>query len=286
LLELLQSAGYDVASAATQEEGFAIVQNGGVDLFLLSADLSDLQCCNALAEVKGLATTASTRVILLTHGEGVERARGLDLGADDVLSAQWDAAELLARVRVQLRVKRAYDELREKARLAEEGQEIAQTAFQALAVTEKMTRERHHAESSSEDRCWFPYFRRCRYRGRFSAVLAARGQGRRNARIRSSRSLNTASTGRELVSEARKMRADLQETDTVLQKGLAPEADRGAAAEDFERGWRRHLRFEKATGRSNGPVEACRERVRRRGTGDSILCAERLPAACIRGVQR
>jgi len=44
---------------ATQEEGFAIVQNGGVDLFLLSADLSDLQCCNALAEVKGLATTAS-----------------------------------------------------------------------------------------------------------------------------------------------------------------------------------------------------------------------------------
>ncbi len=118
-----------------------IVQNGGVDLFLLSADLSDLQCCNALAEIKGLAATASTRVILLTHGGGVERARGLDLGADDVLSAQWDAAELLARVRVQLRVKRAYEELREKTRLAAEGQEIAQTAFQALAVTEKMTRD-------------------------------------------------------------------------------------------------------------------------------------------------
>ena len=94
LLDLLRSAGYEVSSAPTQEEGFKIVQSGGVDLFLLSADLWDLQCCNALAEIKGLAATASTRVILLTSGGGVERARGLDLGADDVLSSRWDPAPL------------------------------------------------------------------------------------------------------------------------------------------------------------------------------------------------
>jgi len=41
-----------------------------------------------------------TRVILLTQGEGAERARGLDLGADEVLTSPWDPAELLARVRV------------------------------------------------------------------------------------------------------------------------------------------------------------------------------------------
>src|SRR4029077_19434087 len=103
LMELLGSAGYEVSSAPTQQEGFAIVRKGGVDLFLLSADLWDLQCCNALAEIKGLAATANTRVILLTRGGGAERARGLDLGADDVLSAEWESAELLARVRVQLR---------------------------------------------------------------------------------------------------------------------------------------------------------------------------------------
>jgi DNA-binding response OmpR family regulator len=141
LLELLRSAGYEVSAASKQEEGFTIVRNGGVDLFLLSADIWDLQCCNALAEIKGLAATASTRVILLTRGGGAERARGLDLGADDVLSQQWEAAELLARVRVQLRDKRAYQELLEKTRLATEGQEVVQTAFQALAVTEKMTRD-------------------------------------------------------------------------------------------------------------------------------------------------
>src|SRR5258708_35432975 len=74
-------------------------------------------------------------------GGGHERARGLELGADEVLTSAWDAAELLARVRVQLREKHAFDELLEKTRIADEGREMAQTAFQALAVTEKMTRD-------------------------------------------------------------------------------------------------------------------------------------------------
>jgi serine protease Do len=141
LLELLRSAGYDVSISSSQEQGFKIVQETGVDLLILSADLSDIQCCDTLTEVKGNAATASTRVILMTRGSGPERARGLDLGADDVLSPPWEPAELLARVRVQLRDKRAIDELREKTRIADEGREMAQTAFQALAVTEKMTHD-------------------------------------------------------------------------------------------------------------------------------------------------
>jgi DNA-binding response OmpR family regulator/S1-C subfamily serine protease len=141
LEELVRSAGYEVATSSSQAEGFKFVQDASVDLLLLSADLADIQCCDALAEVKGNAATAGTRVILLTRGGGAERARGLDLGADEVLTSPWDAAELLARVRVQLREKHAFDELREKTRIADEGREVAQTAFQALAVTEKMTRD-------------------------------------------------------------------------------------------------------------------------------------------------
>jgi DNA-binding response OmpR family regulator len=141
LCELLRSAGYGVAESVSQSEGFDFVRNTGVDLLLLSADLSDIQCCDALAEVKGNSSTADTRVILLTSGGGAERARGLDLGADEVLSAPWEPVELLARVRVQLREKHAVQELREKTRIADQGREMAQTAFQALAVTEKMTRD-------------------------------------------------------------------------------------------------------------------------------------------------
>src|SRR6266699_3825621 len=141
LEELLRSAGYEVASSALQSEGFQFVRDAGVDLVLLAADIADVQCCDALSEVKGNTATVGTRVILLTQGGGAERARGLDLGADEVLTSPWEAAELLARVRVQLREKHAFDELREKTRIADEGREMAQTAFQALAVTEKMTRD-------------------------------------------------------------------------------------------------------------------------------------------------
>lgn len=141
LEEVLRSAGYQVATSPSQAEGFRFVRDAGVDLLLLSADLSDIQCCDALAEVKGNSATAGTRVILLTQGAGAARARGLELGADEVLSLPWEPVELLARVRVQLRQKRVLDELREKTRIADEGFEVAQTAFQALAVTEKMTRD-------------------------------------------------------------------------------------------------------------------------------------------------
>ncbi|HET9995403.1 MAG TPA: trypsin-like peptidase domain-containing protein [Candidatus Acidoferrum sp.] len=141
LEDAVRSAGYDVAISSSQGEGFKFVREVGVDLLILHADIADIQCCDALAEVKGNSSTANTRVILLTHGGAAERARALDLGADDVLSAPWEPAELLARVRAQLRAKQSFAELYEKTRIADEGREMAQTAFQALAVTEKMTRD-------------------------------------------------------------------------------------------------------------------------------------------------
>ncbi|HEX4545093.1 MAG TPA: trypsin-like peptidase domain-containing protein [Candidatus Acidoferrum sp.] len=141
LEELVRSAGYDVAVSQSQAEGFKLVREVGVDLLILSADIADIQCCDALSEVKGNSTTANTRVILLVRGGGVERARAMDLGADDVLSPPWEPAELHARVRAQLRAKYAFAELYEKTRIADQGREMAQTAFQALAVTEKMTHD-------------------------------------------------------------------------------------------------------------------------------------------------
>ena len=141
LLALVRSAGYEAEATTTAEEGFEIIQGAGADVVLLDANLSKLDCCAVLSEMKGSAATADTRVILLSTGGAAERARGLDLGADDVISRPWEPGELLARVRAQLRAKRAEKELREKTKIAEEGQQIAHTAFEALAVTEKMTRD-------------------------------------------------------------------------------------------------------------------------------------------------
>jgi DNA-binding response OmpR family regulator/S1-C subfamily serine protease len=141
LVEQLRSAGYEVSAAASTSEAFEAVQSVGADLLLMDANLSELDCCQLLTDIRGSSATAGIRVILLSSGGAGERSRGLDLGADDVLSRPWDPAELLARLRAQLRARHDLEELREKARIAEEGQEIAHTAFEALAVTEKMTRD-------------------------------------------------------------------------------------------------------------------------------------------------
>jgi DNA-binding response OmpR family regulator len=218
LLELLRSAGYDVSEAPTQEDGFTIVQNGGVDLFLLSADLSDLRCCNALAEIKGLAATASTRVILVARGGGVERARGLDLGADDVLSPQWEPAELLARVRVQLRDKRAYEALLETTRIASEGQEIANTAFQALAVTEKMTRDAITLDRALKIGVASLIFVAVIIAGIFLLYSRRADKETKLAYSVIAQLEHGVYRQEELIAETRKMRANLQETDAALQK--------------------------------------------------------------------
>jgi DNA-binding response OmpR family regulator/S1-C subfamily serine protease len=218
LSELLRSAGYDVAESASQTEGFDFVRNTGVDLLLLSADLSDIQCCDALAEVKGNASTAGTRVILITQGGGAERARGLDLGADDILSPPWEPAEMLARVRVQLREKHAVDQLAEKTRIADQGREMAQTAFQTLAVTEKMTRDAFSLERALKigvsalftiaiviAGIFLLYSRRANKEvNRAYSVIAQLERG--------------AHRQEQLVADARSVRADLQHLDVLQQK--------------------------------------------------------------------
>ncbi len=93
-----------------------------------------------LPELKGSRETRDIRVIVLA-AEAAERATILDLGADAVLSPPWDRTELLAPVRAQLRARREIDDLRQKVAIAEQGQQIAHTAFEALAVTEKMTKD-------------------------------------------------------------------------------------------------------------------------------------------------
>ena len=135
----LQTAGYDVVVLATTREGLDAIHQTGADLLLLDASLQDPGAGELLATMRGSARTESVRVLLLVAAGSEQRATALDLGADDAISRPCDSRELLARVRARLRMQRAENQLREKMRIAEEGQQIAHTAFEALAVTEKMT---------------------------------------------------------------------------------------------------------------------------------------------------
>ena len=220
LLDLLRAAGYNVSASSSQDEGFQRVQETGVDLLLLSANLSDVQCCNALSEIKGNAAVSGTRVILLTRGGGLERARGLDLGADDVVFVPWEPAELLARVRVQLREKHAIEELRVKARIADEGREMAQTAFQALAVTEKMTRDAFSLGRALKIGVSTLFAIAILIAGIFLLYSRRAEKETRRAYSVIAQLERGAHRQEQLVAEARSARADLQHSDVLQQKEL------------------------------------------------------------------
>ncbi len=146
LQTLLSGVDYDVAVTESSAEAFQLLRAGGIDLLLLSADPCDAVFSSTLSETNPAAASAKTRILLLSTAASADRARALDLGVDDVVSPPYDSTELLARVRAQLRTKRELHALAEKTRISEESLQVAQTAFQALAVTEKMTRDAFNLE--------------------------------------------------------------------------------------------------------------------------------------------
>jgi DNA-binding response OmpR family regulator/S1-C subfamily serine protease len=139
LLAALQGGDYEVASFSTSAEALEAARQSNANLLLLDFAVLDPSSREILATIRGAAATATVRVILFVANEAEQRAAALDSGADDAISRPWEAKELLARIRAQLRIQKTEDLLRREVRIAEEGQQIAHTAFEALAVTEKMT---------------------------------------------------------------------------------------------------------------------------------------------------
>jgi DNA-binding response OmpR family regulator len=117
-VRVLSDAGYEVST--DYGEGMKAILALDPDAIVLGADPPQLDCCDLLSQIKGSEHTRHLRVVMLSPGGSGERTRGLDLGADDVLSLPFDSHELLSRVRSQIGSKHIADELRARLRLAEE----------------------------------------------------------------------------------------------------------------------------------------------------------------------
>lgn len=130
IVAVLSDAGYEVST--DYREGMKTVLAFDPDAVVLGADPPQLDCCDLLSEIKGSEHTQNIRVVMLCPGASAERTRGLDLGADDVLSLPFDPHELLSRVRSQLRNKYVADEFRERLRLAEENRNATQQVVAAV----------------------------------------------------------------------------------------------------------------------------------------------------------
>lgn len=135
LLAMLSDAGYEVST--DYRGGMKAVLAFEPDLVVLGADPPELDCCDLLSEIRGSKHTRKTRVVMLVHGSSAERTRGLDLGADDALSLPLEQAELLSRIRSQLRSKQDADELEGQLRKIEESRSTDQ---QVVAVVQEERR--------------------------------------------------------------------------------------------------------------------------------------------------
>src|ERR1700752_973424 len=122
IVAVLRDAGYEVSTNYLQ--GMKAVLAFDPDAVVLGADPPQLDCCNLLSEIKGSDQTDHIRVVMLSPGGSAERTRGLDLGADDVLSLPFESHEFLSRLRAQLRNKSVADGFRERLRLAEENRTL------------------------------------------------------------------------------------------------------------------------------------------------------------------
>ena len=99
----LEEECYIVDSSTNGDEGFYLASVNEYDLILLDIMLpikDGLSVCKSLREAN-----IQTPIIMLTAKDSIEdKIKGLDIGANDYLAKPFSFAELLARIRVQLRV--------------------------------------------------------------------------------------------------------------------------------------------------------------------------------------
>lgn len=105
-LELVHE-GYEVSKAFDGRTGLELALENDFDLILLDIMLPEL---NGLEVLRRLGNTKSTPVILLTARDAVmDKVAGLDAGAVDYITKPFAIEELLARIRVALKLHAATD---------------------------------------------------------------------------------------------------------------------------------------------------------------------------------
>lgn len=100
----LEAEGFTVASAASGDEALLMVQEEAPDLILLDWMLPNVSGIEVCRQIKARPETRGIPVIMLSaRSEELDRVRGLETGADDYVVKPYSVAELMARLRTQLR---------------------------------------------------------------------------------------------------------------------------------------------------------------------------------------
>jgi S1-C subfamily serine protease/DNA-binding response OmpR family regulator len=129
--DALSGQGYELSA----ESGLNVDQVLAVnpEVIITEALPSDLTCCGLITSLKSRPDTRALKIIMIVHGEALERARALDLGADDVTPFPFDASEFTARIRSQFRARQSEEELKTMLKFAVQRENIADLAVETLS---------------------------------------------------------------------------------------------------------------------------------------------------------
>jgi len=129
--QALSGQGYEITTdrRLTVEKILAL----SPEVLITEATPSDLSCCGVISQIKASPDPRTPRILMIVHGGALERARALDLGADDVISFPFEPLEFVARVRTQFRERQPELELEAKLKDALQKEHLAETAVQAMS---------------------------------------------------------------------------------------------------------------------------------------------------------
>jgi S1-C subfamily serine protease len=128
--QALAGQGYEISTG----RGLSVDEILGLSpgVLITEATPSDLSCCGLISQLKAGPDPRALKIVMIVHGGALERARALDLGADDVISFPFEPVEFAARIRTQFRERQPEVELEAKLHDALEKERLAETAVEAL----------------------------------------------------------------------------------------------------------------------------------------------------------
>ncbi len=111
----LESQNYEVYEAFNGKEALDVMSSENIDLVLLDIMMPKVNGIEALVKIR---ETSTIPIILISaKSEDADVVLGLDVGADDYITKPFNAAEVLARVRSQLRRHQVFNQNIEKEAL-------------------------------------------------------------------------------------------------------------------------------------------------------------------------
>jgi class 3 adenylate cyclase/CheY-like chemotaxis protein len=144
LLEaVLAPRGYTVVTATSGDEALERVRSEPVDLVLLDIVMPGMDGYEVCRTLRADEATQFLPIVMITASGEQEKVAAIEAGADDFIAKPFEQAELLARVRSLLRIKRYHDTIEAQAEeLAAWNRQLEQRVEEQIAELERARRLR------------------------------------------------------------------------------------------------------------------------------------------------